>query len=248
VEARPSEQEVREALARIEAAVSRGDIDLRSLGFWRLVHAVELSEEDADRWADQIARIDGVAFRTAVRLRAPVWLGNALLLGGVLAGALAVAVALTTRSGVLAGLALILAGGIWSVCIHCPAHWAVGRIVGVRFTDYFVGGPFPPRPGLKIDYASYLRSDPSGRATMHASGAIATKLAPFVALAFWPFTVAPWWSAAALLALGVIQIATDILFSVRSSDWKKVRRERAVARARSSRPYTEGTGELGRPG
>ncbi|HYG71799.1 MAG TPA: hypothetical protein VEC15_05865, partial [Actinomycetota bacterium] len=52
----------------------------------------------------------------------------------------------------------------------------------------------------------------------------------FVALAFWPATEAPWWSAAALAALGVLQIVTDVLFSVRSSDWKKVRRERAVAR------------------
>ncbi len=39
---------------------------------------------------------------------------------------------------------------------------------------------------------------------MHASGAIATKLAPFLALAFWPGSGAPWWSAAALIAIGVI--------------------------------------------
>jgi hypothetical protein len=70
---------------------------------------------------------------------------------------------------------------------------------------------------------------------MHASGAIATKLSPFVALAFWPGTSAPWWSAAGLLLLGVLQIVTDIVFSVRSSDWKKVKRERAIARAMSDR-------------
>ena len=69
---------------------------------------------------------------------------------------------------------------------------------------------------------------------MHASGAIATKLAPFVALAFWPASDAPWWSAAALVALGVLQIVTDILFSVRSSDWKKVKRERRIARQQAA--------------
>ncbi|MGH2672467.1 MAG: hypothetical protein ACRDHC_05785, partial [Actinomycetota bacterium] len=70
---------------------------------------------------------------------------------------------------------------------------------------------------------------------MHASGAIATKLAPFVALAFWPSTVAPVWAAWALIALGVLQIATDIVFSVRRSDWKRVRRELRVARFQADR-------------
>jgi hypothetical protein len=69
---------------------------------------------------------------------------------------------------------------------------------------------------------------------MHAAGALATKLAPFVALAFWPATEAPAWAAWGLLALGGVQILTDSLFSVRSSDWKKVRRELGVARLQAS--------------
>ena len=106
-------------------------------------------------------------------------------------------------SETLAGLLLIAAGAIWTVAFHCPTHWLVGYLVSIRFTDYFVGGPPPPRPGLKSDYASYLRADPGSRAWMHASGAIATKLAPFLALAFWPGSGAPWWSAVALIAIGV---------------------------------------------
>ena len=69
---------------------------------------------------------------------------------------------------------------------------------------------------------------------MHASGAIASKLAPFLALAFWPGSGAPWWSAAALIAIGVITIVTDITLSVTKSDWKKFKRERAVAKGRAS--------------
>jgi hypothetical protein len=69
---------------------------------------------------------------------------------------------------------------------------------------------------------------------MHASGAIATKLAPFLALAFWPGSGAPWWSAAALVAVGAVSIGTDIAFSVKLSDWKKFLRERAVAKARAN--------------
>jgi hypothetical protein len=66
---------------------------------------------------------------------------------------------------------------------------------------------------------------------MHASGALATKVAPFVALGFWWASEAPGWAAWALLALGVFQVVTDVLFSTKSSDWKRVKRERAVARA-----------------
>jgi hypothetical protein len=116
-----------------------------------------------------------------------------------------------------------------------PAHAFVGWLAGIRYTDAFMGGPPPPRPGIKTDYATYLRAEPSMRAWFHASGAIATKIAPFAALALWPSTGAPVWSAWSLVALGVLEIVTDITLSTRSSDWKKFRRERQVARdARAS--------------
>ena len=123
-----------------------------------------------------------------------------------------------------------LAAVIWSVAVHSPTHWVVGRVFGMRFRCYFFGGPFPPRPGLKTDYASYLRTPARRRAWMHASGALATKAAPFVALAFWPATDASAWAAALVFLIGVVQILTDVLLSTKSSDWKKVKRELAAAR------------------
>lgn len=226
----PSE-DLQAGFARVEAAVEAGERDLRELGFWRLVARVKRDPALAERWADVAGRIDQKAFRSGVRLRAPVWAGNIVLLVGVLAGAGAVVLAKRTDDHALAGLALVAAGGAWSIAVHDLAHWLVGRVVGIRFTSYFLGGPFPPRPGLKTDYATYLRTPPGARAWMHASGALATKAAPFAALAFWWATDAPAWAAWALAALGVLQIATDVLFSTRSSDWKKVARERRVARA-----------------
>ena len=70
---------------------------------------------------------------------------------------------------------------------------------------------------------------------MHALGALARKVAPFVVLAFWWAADAPSWAAWAVAALGMLQIATDVVFSTRSSDWKKVARERRVARAQLPR-------------
>ena len=212
--------------------MAAGTTDLRSLGFWKLVQQVKLDRALVDEHADQIGRIDTAAFRAGVRLRAPVWLGNALLVAGTIVGALAVGAAFVWQTPLWKGLALVAAGVIWSVSLHSPTHWLVGYMVGIRWTDYFLGGPPPPRPGLKSDYATYLRADPDSRAWMHASGAVATKLAPFLALAWWPASGAPWWAAAVLAALGVLQIVTDVAFSTKSSDWKKFRREKAIARRR----------------
>ncbi len=225
----PSE-ELGAGFARVEAAVDAGDRDLAALGFWRLVARVKRDPALAERWADVAGRIDQKAFRMGVELRAPVWAGNVLLLLGVLVGAGAIVFARRTDGPALAGLALVLAGGAWSIAVHDLAHWLAGRIVGIRFTSYFLGGPFPPRPGLKTDYATYLRTPPGARAWMHASGALASKAAPFLALGFWWATDAPGWAAWALSALGILQIVTDVLFSTKSSDWKKVARERRVAR------------------
>jgi hypothetical protein len=219
---------------RIEAAVDAGNTDLSALGFWRMLAKVKSDAALSAHWADQVGRIDRKAFEAAVRPRFPVWFGNLVLVLGALLGAFAVGVALGTEEETRAGLALVFAGVAWSIAFHSPTHWLVGRLVGIRFIAYFFGGPFPPRPGVKTDYATYLRVSPLARAWMHGSGAVATKLAPFLALAFWPAAGAPAWSALALVAIGVFQIVTDVLLSTKSSDWKKVRRELRAARAQAN--------------
>jgi hypothetical protein len=219
-------------LDAIEASVSADGADLGSLGFWRLVATVKRDRALIHAHADQIGRIDAVAFRRFVgRWRLPAWLGTTILLFGAVVGLAAAVAATLVDDPVWAGVLLIAAGAIWTVALHSPTHHLVGWLAGIRFTDYFIGGPPPPRPGIKTDYATYLRADPRSRAWMHASGAIATKLAPFLALAFFPGSEAPWWAAVVLVAIGVLQIVTDVLFSVRSGDWKKFRRERGVGRA-----------------
>jgi len=221
--------------ARIEAAVDAGSTDLRALGFWRLLAKVKADDVLSSHWAEQAGRIDRKAFEAQVRPRFPVWVGNLVMLLGAALGSFAVGVAIGTNDGTVAGLTLVFAGLAWSVALHSPTHWLVGRIVGIRFIWYFFGGPFPPRPGIKTDYASYLRVSPVARAWMHGSGAVATKLAPFLALAFWPATDAPPWAALVLLGVGVFQVVTDVVLSTKSSDWKKVRRELRAARAQASR-------------
>jgi hypothetical protein len=219
---------------RIEAAVDEGETDLRALGFWRLLAKVKADPVLAHHWAEQAGRIDRKVFEARALLRVPVWLGNALLLVGTLAGAIAVSIALTTDSETLAGLALVFAALDWSTTFHIPAHWLVGRAVGIRFLAYYLRDLMPPFPGVKIDYATYLRVAPETRAWMHASGAIASKIAPFLVLAFWPASDAPGWAAWAIAGYEVLIIGTDVFISTRTSDWKRFRREMRIARIQAA--------------
>jgi hypothetical protein len=225
-------------LDRMEAAVDAREANLGALGFWRLVGLIKRDDEAIRRHADQVGSIDGKAFRASSLIRFPVWVGVLLMVAAVATGVAAVVVAVRAGAAepepqrAVAGVALLVASFAWAAGLHSLTHFLAGRAVGIRFTALFGSFPPPPLPGLKTDYATYLRASPHARAWMHASGAIATKLAPFLAVAFAPAARAPWWSVAILLAFGVLQLVTDLVFSTRASDWKKVRRERAVGRAR----------------
>lgn len=243
------------ALDRIEREVDAGSTDLRALGFWKLVGEAKRDPDLPPDVRDRIGRIDRVAFESRKSPLFPVWLGNLVLLVGILVSLAMVPVGLRLAEGRLGGSPQPLWGGLLviaaalglSVTVHAPAHWFAGRWLGLRFTRYFLGGPFRIQPGLKSDYATYLAVPPSRRATMHAAGALATKVAPFVVFG-WAYVVhwrhdwglLPAWSLWAVLGLGAFQIVTDLLWSTKRSDWRKVRRELRIARE------TEGSAEVGR--
>jgi hypothetical protein len=218
------------SLAAAERELSTAGMpDLRTLGFWRAVAAVKRRPELVDRYARRIATIDRTVFRRRVRLAFPVALGVVLLDLGLFGGLLLLVVA-TVVDHPLREIIVIVAAGAIDVTTHGLAHVAVGTFVGIDFTDWFVDLPKRPQPGFKIDYASYLRASPRQRAWMHAAGAVATKLVPFLVMPYALAIGAETWAILALLALGVVQILFDLLYSVRASDWKKFRREMRLAR------------------
>jgi hypothetical protein len=237
-------EQYQDSFRRIESQVRAGDTDLSKLGFWRLVRKVKLEPLLARHWSEEVGRIDRLAFESRVRPRFPVFVGNAvLLLGTAISIGLAwqgLELAEDEPSSFLAGLFVLAAGVGLSGAVHDLAHWLVGRLGGMRFLAYYLDGPLRIQPGLKVDYATYLRASAGGRAAMHAAGAVASKIAPFAVFA-WVYVVhrragselLPEWSLWGLLGLGVLQIVTDVFWSTRRSDWKKVRRERAIARAAS---------------
>lgn len=221
---------VESTLAACEHTLAAGaPVDLGASGFWRAVAATKRRPDLVARFADRIARIDRAAFERAVPLRVPATLGAAVLVAGAAAGLglLAVAPALDHP---LRDLAVLAGAAALDGVTHGLAHLAIGAAVGIRFTHAFVQLPKKPQPGFKIDYATYLRTPARARAWMHASGAIATKLTPFAVLLYGLAIGVEGWVVGALLALGALQIATDLLFSVKTSDWKKFKREMKLAR------------------
>jgi hypothetical protein len=233
------------ALSRIEREVRAGNRDLSALGFWNVVREAKRDPDLPNEVRDRIGRIDRIAFESWKSPLFPIWLGNLVLLVGMLVSLGLVPVGLRLADGRIggspqplwAGVLVVAAAVGLSVTVHAPAHWFAGRWVGIRFTCYFLDGPFRIQPGVKTEYASYLSVPASRRATMHAAGALASKVAPFVVFG-WAYAVhwqhdwalLPAWSLWVVLGFGALQIVTDVAWSTRESDWKKVRRELRIAR------------------
>lgn len=220
-------EKIEAALHRAEQAVGQGK-GLAGTGFWPAVGAMRRKPGLAARFGKRASAIDRRAFEQSVRLKVPAWIGTTLLTAGTAFGIAMVVLAkmMDGRGRAVLSIAALFVGfGALELSTHALTHWLVGRFFGMEFTHYFIGGPPPPRPGVKIEYASYLNCSPAKRAVMHASGAVVTKLIPFALL---PVVFAghwPLWVVAVFVLVGIGQIVTDILFSTKTSDWKRAARE-----------------------
>jgi hypothetical protein len=223
-------QSIEATLAASEAGLAPdGPGSLSGTGFWNAVAAVKRNPGLADTYADRMAAIDRTAFERWALFTLPIRLGTTLAIVATLLG-FGVITAGYYVDEPWNGLLLLAGTGIVLVPTHGLGHLVVGRLLGMRFTHWFIGTVRMPQPGVKVDYATYLRTQAANRAWMHASGAIVTKVIPFLLIgAAWGME-APWWAWAALVVIGAVTIATDVLWSTKSSDWKKFHRERRYVR------------------
>lgn len=207
----------------------RSGAGLEGTGFWRAVAEVKRNPSLVETYADRIAEIDQRAFDNwGPLVTVPIGPGTLLAILATVVG-----VALVGLAYYLDGFLAIAAFGAGVIVLlgstHTLAHLIVGRSLGIHFTKWFVAKISQPQPGVKVEYASYLRTSPKRRAWMHASGAIATKAIPFLMI---PAAIAAglpdwvWW---VLVVAGVAMILTDVLWSTKSSDWKRFSREMAFA-------------------
>ena len=217
-------------LIAAEAALASGaKVDLGPLGFWKAVTAVKKQPEMVELFADRVGEIDREAFERWALLKLPTWLGTSLAIVATAGGS--VLIAWSGGQGEFAqGIGLLVGTVVILTATHSLAHLLVTRVQGMRAICWFVGTVRRPTPGIKIDYATYLRTRATQRAWMHASGAILSKVVPLIGLGVGLVMGAPTWVLVVLGVLGVGQIVTDVLWSTKSSDWKKFKREMALAR------------------
>src|SRR5713226_2812387 len=76
--------------------------------------------------------------------RLSIIVGNAVQIAGVVAAYLALAAARSTHSTTAAVVAMVVGWVLLYFCCHAIARWAVGRILGIRFAFYTVGGTGNP--------------------------------------------------------------------------------------------------------
>lgn len=220
-------QEIRQALERAESAVENGE-GLGGTGFWKAVGAVKRSPELARELGPRIAEIDRRAFENWALLVVPFSIGTSLAVIALLVG-LGGIVLMYYLSEPWNWLVFGLAMTVLLTSAHGLAHLVVGRAMGMEFSSWFVGTVTRPQPGIKIDYASYLAVPARSRAWMHASGAIVGKILPFALL---PAVIAadlPTWVVWLVALFGLAQVVTDVVWSTKSSDWKRFRREMRYA-------------------
>lgn len=222
-----TEPSVESALTRAEDALDAGN-DLSGTGFWSAVSRVKENPELAERYADRIARIDERAFRQWALVTVPLALGTPLMIVGAIGGFALIWWAYPLEGW--AGVVVFYLGlGTLLVTTHGLAHLVAGAVSGIGFTSWFIGSMIQPQPGVKVDYSTYLRTRPRRRAWMHASGAIVTKILPFALLGAAIAADLPRWAVWALVAVGVVAIVTDVVWSTSKSDWKRFRREMEFA-------------------
>ena len=201
---------------------------LAGSGFWKVVTAAKRDPALVAEFAVRIAAIDREAFRRWALLTIPLGVGTVLTIAATAAGLLLVGLSYSTPDP-LNGVLLLAGMGVLLFATHGLGHLLVGRLAGIRFTHWFIGSVGRPQPGVKTDYATYLAASPKQRAWMHASGAIVSKIIPFALIPTALIAGVPSWATILLVVVGVVSVVTDAVWSTKFSDWKKFRREMAIA-------------------
>jgi hypothetical protein len=165
--------------------------------------------------------------------------GNALQVGGIVVALLALRVSHSARSTALSVGAMLLAWVLLYFCSHAIAHWIVGRVLGIRFLFYTVGGTGNPEgwpPGLRrifehlpffgvqTDKLSMENVSPGGRALMWSAGVTSSAIIPTlgVLLAWRSHVPYSGWFSLFALAWALGTLASN--WSSRAGDYSKARR------------------------
>jgi len=149
--------------------------------------------------AGKIEPVKSAAGRRRVFARLSITTGNAVQAGGILAAYFLLRESRLATSPTTAVIAMLLAWVLLYFCCHAIAHWLVGRLAGIRFLHYSVGGTANPEGwpsglrwifehlpflGVQTEKVSLQSASPRARAVMWAAGVTSSAVVPTLAV-FW---------------------------------------------------------------
>ena len=143
--------------------------------------------------------VNPATMKRRVFARLSIAAGNIWQVGGILAACIALRASRSTDSTAMAVVTMLLAWVLLYFSCHAIAHWLVGRIVGIRFRFYTVGGTGNPQgwpPGLRwifehlpflgvqTEKLSMQNVSPGARAVMWSAGVTSSAIIPDLGV-FW---------------------------------------------------------------
>jgi hypothetical protein len=165
--------------------------------------------------------------------------GNTFQIAGIVAACAAIAVARSTHSKPAAIAAMIAAWLLLYFFCHGIAHWAVGRLLGIRFAFYTVGGTGNPEGypaglrwlfehlpffGVQTEKASMQKASPMAKAIMWSAGVKSSAAVPTLS-ALWAWGAGVPGSKPFLVFAVIWAIATlSSNWRSRTGDYSKARR------------------------
>jgi hypothetical protein len=132
--------------------------------------------------------------------RISIGVGNAVQIAGCVAAYLSLNAARSAHSTAVAVMAMVVGWALLYFCCHAIAHWLVGRLLGIRFAHYTVGGTGNPEGypgalrwlfehlpfiGVQTEKASMQTANPLAKAMMWSAGVTSSAVVP---------TLGAWWA------------------------------------------------------
>ena len=171
--------------------------------------------------------------------RLSIMAGNSVQVAGLIAACLALSGARSAHSTGAAVVAMIGGWVLLYFSCHGIAHWLAGRILGIRFAYYTVGGTGNPEgwpPGLRwlfehlpffgvqTEKASMQKASPIARATMWCAGVTSSAVVPTLGVLWARQSGVPWSKLFFLFSLGWAVGTLASNWTSRSGDYAKARR------------------------
>src|SRR5580700_5176414 len=135
--------------------------------------------------------------------RLSIIVGNTVQIAGLAAAYLALVAARSAHSASASVFAMVVGWVLLYFCCHAIAHWVVGRMLGIRFAFYTVGGTGNPEGwpaglrwlfenlpffGVQTEKASMQKASPISKAIMWSAGVTSSVLVPALG-AFYAWSV-----------------------------------------------------------